>query len=149
MLVFVMALFITINVNGLRDSAKRLSFCHWLSALNVDVVCLQELHAVSKEEVKSWFPSFSVVGSVGSNKFCGVAVLFKPTFLLVISVSDSSGRFVRARLSRAGATFDVVSLYAPNLWSDQLLFFPLLLPPLDPGVPLFCAGLQLRHGTRS
>ena len=150
MLVFVMALFTTINVNGLRDSAKQLSFCHWLSGLNVDVVCLQEQHAVSKEEVKSWFPSFSVVGSVGSNKSCGVGVLFKPTFSLVDSVSDSSGRFVRARLSRAGGTFDVVSLYAPNLRSDRLLFFPSLLPLLDPGVPtLLCGGLQLCHGPKS
>ena len=38
---FVMVLFITINVNGLRDPAKRLSFCHWLSGFHFDVVCLQ------------------------------------------------------------------------------------------------------------
>lgn len=76
---------------------------------------------MSKDEVKSWFPSFSVVSSVGSNKSCGVAVLFKPTFSLVDAVRDLSGRFVRARLLRAGATFDVVSLYAPNLRSDCVI----------------------------
>ena len=105
--VFVMVLFVTINVNGLRDPAKRLSFCHWLCRLNSDVVCLQELHCVSENEVKTWFPSFSVVSSAGSSKSCGVAVLFKPSFSLVDAVRDSSGRFVRARLLRAGATFDV------------------------------------------
>ena len=105
---------------------------------NFDVVCLQELHCVS-EEVKSWFPSFSVVVSVGSNKSCGVAVLFRPSFSLVDSVCDSSGR-----LLHAGATVDVVLLYAPNLQSDRLLFFPALLPLLHPGVPtLLCDDFNL------
>lgn len=133
--VFVMALFVTINVNGLRDPVKRLSFCCWLSGFNFDVVCLQELHCVSEDEVKSWFPSFSVVSSVGSNKSCGVAVLFKPTFSLVDAVRDSSGRFVRARLLRVGPTFD-----APNLQSDRVLFSPSVLPFLDPGVPTLLCG---------
>ena len=87
---------------------------------------------MSADEVKSWFPSYSVVSSVGSNKSCGVAVLFKPNFSLLKTVSDSSGRFVCARLSRADAVFDVVSLYAPNLRADRLSFFPLLSPLLDP-----------------
>jgi len=51
--VFVMVLFLTINVNGLRDPLKRLSFCHWLSGPKADVVSLQELHCVSEDEVKS------------------------------------------------------------------------------------------------
>ena len=109
-------------------------------APNFDVVCLQELHCVSGDEVKSWFPYFSVVSSLSSSKSCGVAVLFKPTFTLVNAVTDFSGRFVRARLCRAGATFNVVSLYAPNLRSDRLLFFPSLLPSLDPGVPTLLCG---------
>lgn len=69
-----------------------------------------------------------------------MAVLFKPSFSLLENVSDSSGRFVRARLSRADAVFDVVSLYAPNLRSDRLSFFPSLLPLLDPGVPTLLSG---------
>ena len=95
---------------------------------------------MSENEVKTWFPSFSVVSSAGSSKSCGVAVLFKPSFFLVDAVRDSSGRFVRARLLRAGATFDVVSLYAPNLRSDRLVFFPSLLPQLDPGTPTLHCG---------
>ena len=111
-----------------------------MSGFNFDVVCLQELHCVSEEEVKSWFPSFSAVVSVGSNKSGGVAVLFKPTFSLVEFVSDSSGRFICARLLHAGATFDVVLFYAPNLRADRLLFFPSLLPLLDSGVPTLLCG---------
>ena len=52
-LVFVMAFFVTINVNGLCDPVKRLSFCRWLSGFNFDVICLQQLHCVSEDEVKS------------------------------------------------------------------------------------------------
>lgn len=44
--VFVMALFVTINVNRLRDPVKRLSLCRWLFGFNFDVVCLQEFHCV-------------------------------------------------------------------------------------------------------
>ena len=99
---------------------------------------------MSVEEAKSWFPSYSLVGSIGSTKSCGVAVLFKPSFSLLNTVSDSSGRFVRACLSRADAVFDMVSLYAPNLWSAHLSFFPSLLPFLDPGAPtLLCGDFNL------
>ena len=55
---------------------------------------------MSVEEAKSWFPSYSLVASIASSKSCGVAVLFKPSFSLLNTVSDSSGRFVRACLSR-------------------------------------------------
>lgn len=47
--VFVMALVVTINVNGLCDPVKRLSFCDWLSGFNFDIVCLQELHCISED----------------------------------------------------------------------------------------------------
>lgn len=126
--VFVMVLFHTINVNGLRDPLKRLSFCHWLSGLKSDAVCLQELHCVSEDEVRSWFLSFSVVSSVRSNKSCGVAVLFRTSFTLVDVDRDSLGRFVRAQLLRAGSISDVVSLYAPNLRSDWFYSFQLCFP---------------------
>lgn len=79
---------------------------------------------MSVDEVKSWFPSYSVVASFGSNKSCGVAVLFKSSFSLLETVGDSSGSFVRAHLSRADTVFDVVSLYAPNLQSDRFVFRP-------------------------
>ena len=138
--VLVMALFLTVNVNGLRDPLKRLTFGHWLSGLSADVVCLQELHCVSEDEVKCWFPSFSVVASVGSHKSCGVAVIFRTSFTLIDVDRDSLGRFVRARLQRAGSTFDVVSLYAPNLRSDRVLFFPSLLSLLDVSVPTLLCG---------
>lgn len=135
-----MVCFLSVNVNGLRDPGKRLFFCHWLSSRGADVICLQELHCTSVAEVKSWFPSFSVVASSGSNRSCGVAVLFKSNFSFVDSYSDVSGRFVRARLLFGGCTFNVVALYAPNSRSDRVTFFQSLTPLLDTGVPTLLCG---------
>ena len=73
-----MASFLTINVNGLRDHNKRLSFLHWLSHLAVDFVCLQETHVSSCSECDSWFSSygFPVVSSPGTTRSC------RPSFCL-------------------------------------------------------------------
>ena len=51
---FIMALtVISVNVNGLRDGDKRLAFLQWLSHLSPSVVCLQETHAVSNDDLLS------------------------------------------------------------------------------------------------
>lgn len=53
-----MASFLTLNINGLRDPNKRLSFLQWLSHLSVDFVCLQETHILSCVECEAWFSSY-------------------------------------------------------------------------------------------
>lgn len=40
--------FLTLNVCGLRDVNKRMSLMQWLCHLNLDIVCLQEIHVVSR-----------------------------------------------------------------------------------------------------
>jgi len=46
---------VLVNVNGLRDADKRLSFLQWLSHLSPSVVCLQEMHALSSDKLSLWF----------------------------------------------------------------------------------------------
>ena len=60
---------ISVNVNGLRDGDKRLGFLQWLSHLSPSVVCLQETHAVSNDDLLSWFSRFGYLcaGSFGTN----------------------------------------------------------------------------------
>ena len=53
-----MSTFLCLNVRGIRDAKKRLSFLQWLSHLSADFVCLQEVHGKSIEEANSWFSSF-------------------------------------------------------------------------------------------
>ena len=83
-----MASFITLNVNGLRDPNKRMSFLQWLSNLSVDFVCLQETHILSCAECESWFSSygFMTVASPGSVHSCGIVILYCPKFELSNSV---------------------------------------------------------------
>ena len=49
---------VSINVNGLRDADKRLSFLQWLSHYSPSVVCLLETHALSSDELSQWFSRF-------------------------------------------------------------------------------------------
>ena len=77
-----MATFVSLNVNGLRDPNKRLSFLQWLSHSATDFVCLQEVHAVSCAECQRWFSSFGylVVSSPGSSRSGGTALLYQPNY---------------------------------------------------------------------
>ena len=63
-LIFLMAVsLVTINVNGLRDANKRLSFLQWLSHSSPSIVCLQETHAVSDGELRQWFSSYGFLAA--------------------------------------------------------------------------------------
>ena len=66
----------TLNANGLRDANKRMGFLQWLSHFSFDIVCNQELHAMSLEECNRWFSShgFLVCASCGSSQSCGTVV---------------------------------------------------------------------------
>jgi len=71
---------VSVNVNGLRDADKRLSFLQWLSHHSPSVVCLQETHGLSADELSQWFSQFGFLclGSFGSSHSCGVAILYRP-----------------------------------------------------------------------
>lgn len=108
--------FITVNVNGLRDPNKRMSFLQWLSRLSADVVCLQEIHVFSCAEADSWFSpyGFLALTSPGSVHSCGSVVLYRPTFVLAKVSFDRQGRFVLAHFKKSDLLFGVACLYAPN-----------------------------------
>ena len=91
---------ISVNVNGLHDRDKRAGFVQWLRSLPspADVVCLQECHCVSVDEVSFWFPGSGLLCAVspGSNHSCGCIVLFRPSLSLIRSWSDDHGRFLQS-----------------------------------------------------
>lgn len=137
-----MASFLTINVNGLRDHNKRLSFLQWLSHLAVDFVCLQETRVSSCSECDAWFSSygFLTVASPGSAHSCGSVILYRPVFVLSKATFDNEGRFVLAHFERNGVTFGVVSLYAPNRNPGRNDFFTYCSDQIDPNVPTVVCG---------
>ena len=84
---------LTLNVNGLRDNAKRAGFLRWLRALPSvpDVVCLQETHCTSLAEGQTWFLSsgFECSVSPGTARSAGCIVLFRPPLSLEASRTGS------------------------------------------------------------
>ena len=128
---------VTLNVNGLRDVNKRIAFLHWLSRLCSDVVCLQEVHALSLEECSSWFSSFGfqVAFSPATNHSRGTSILFKSSLVLKNSLCDDDGRFEACDFS-----FRVVSIYAPNVRPDRDVFFAYVLSQVDPSVQTVLCG---------
>ena len=126
----------TLNINGLRDVNKRMGFLHWLCHSAFDIVCLQEVHALSSDECSSWFQpfGFSSLTSPGSNHARETAVLYKSSFTLVGSFCDTDGRFASCNFSFRDKTFCVVSLYALNTNPDRDDFFSSVFSRVDPSV---------------
>ena len=137
-----MTRFLTLNVNGLRDHNKRMSFLQWLSQLSVDFVCLQETHVSSESECSSWFSSFGFLSlaSPGSAHSCGSVLLYRPRYSLCSSFLDSAGRFIRATFSYNDVSFHVICLYAPNRDPARSDFFQFVADHVDPGSPTIICG---------
>ena len=134
-----MFIFITVNVNGLRDPNKRISFLQRLSHLSADFVCLQETHVSSCAEADSWFSPycFLALSSPGSVHSCGFVILYPPTFALTKSSADRQGQFVLAHFSKDDLMSAVACLYAPNRNPDRNAFFDYCGDRMDPSVPTF------------
>ena len=137
-----MAVFASLNVNGLRDTGKREAFLQWLSHFSADFVALQETHAVAPHECQLWFSvaGFSSLVSVESVHSCGTVLLYRPMYTLVRSWSDDQGRFVMGEFSFHGVTFRVVSLYAPNRNPEREDFYASCIDRIDPAVPTVLCG---------
>ena len=63
----------TLNIYGLRDVNKSMSFIQWLHFVDWDVLCLQESYVTSKDECKAWFSSagYDSIVLPGSNRARG------------------------------------------------------------------------------
>jgi exodeoxyribonuclease III len=108
---------ITYNVNGLRAAIKK-GFLDWLSAVNADVVCLQEIKVspdqIDLEPIKKlgyetfWHPATK-------KGYSGVAIFSKVRPISVcigcgIDKYDFEGRVIRADF----ADFSLMNVYMPS-----------------------------------
>ena len=120
-------------------------FFSWLNCCNTDILCLQETRSVSVNEFSSWLKdahdtgllktSYACVSSPGTNRSCGVAILFKSTIDLFFCVTDQQGRFLCAQFTLQCTTFQVCNVYGPNKSTEGEVFFASLYPVLDPALP--------------
>ena len=86
------------------------------------MVCLQETHALSSDELSVWFSRFSYLclGSFGSSS-CGVTILYRPV-LCGSAVCDFDARFVPVEFNLRDSVFGVACCYAPNRNPDRDAF---------------------------
>ena len=141
---------ITLNCQGLRKREHRDMLFSWLQCCKVDVLCLQETHAISEQEFNNWLSSASSAGinpggykcvsSPGANRSCGVAILYHPQFDLIGWSRDQAGRFVRCELSCDEHHIQICNIYGPNQVRDRSIFFESLGTLIDPDTPTVLCG---------
>ena len=134
--------YVSINVNGIRESPKRHAFLHWLSNLRPHFVCLQETHILSCAEATSWFVSsgFQAISSLGTNHSCGTILLYRPEFRLVNSWTDRDGRFMQGEFISNEVTFKVAGVYVPNRNPERENFYSYVENMVDPATPTILCG---------
>ena len=133
--------FLSLNVRGIRDAIKRMSLMQWLSHHRLDIVCLQETHAVSASESSAWFLPFGflTVSAVGSARARGLAILYRPRLILNQSWVELCGRFSMAEFMNGNFLFRVVCIYAPNTNPECNPFLLSCADLIDPTIPtLLC-----------
>ena len=141
---------ITLNCQGLRAAKNRDILFSWLQCCKVDILCLQETHALSESEFSSWLKTasdsglnnkgYKCVSSPGTNRSCGVAILYHPQLELVGWSRDQDGRFLKGEFSRGDHSLQVCNIYGPNRVKDGLEFFNSLRALIDPDTPTILCG---------
>ena len=124
----------TLNINGLRDANKRMSFIQWLHFVDWDVLCLQECYVTSSGTI----PLFHLVSIVP-----GVGHLFKNSISLKNHSVDSEGRLVLGEFAIRELSFLVCCVYANQVRARNEVF-EFCCDFIDPGIRV--RGLQ--HGDR-
>ena len=135
---------LSLNVNGMRNIAKRRTLFSLLRSGRWDVVALQETHHVSTQEGEDW--AASGVGplhawpgvsywSHGTSSSRGVALLFREACIvheIVLRHQSPDGRVVAVDCVIDGTACTIVSVYAPVEQQNRALFFTDVLLPVLP-----------------
>ena len=126
----------TLNLNALRDSAKRAGILQWLQELPLvpDNICLQETHCTSLAEGQTWFlfSGFECSVSPSTAKSAGSIVLFRPPLSLEASWTDSDRRFLCLDFLFRAVRFRVACIYTPNNNPEWDLFLTYVTDNLRP-----------------
>ena len=133
---------ITLNVQGLRNPAHLETFKNWLQCFKPALVCLQETHSISTNEFETWFKDspYQCISSPGTNRSCGVGILFKNSFTIEKTWHDTDGRYVCAELSKQNLNFRLHCLYGLNTQTAGTNFFGSLSTYIDPLIINFFCG---------
>lgn len=135
---------LSVNVNGLRGSAKRRQLFHALNVGPWDVVTLQEPHTTSLEEVEGWLREGAGRGlpfrgvcfvNPHTSTSAGTITLIKSTAPVdspTQFAAPAGGRLLSVQFSYAGLPFSVVNTYAPCESAERPSFYAQELPGAIP-----------------
>lgn len=141
---------VTLNCQGLRSLANREALFSWLNCCRVDFLCLQETHSVTESEFSSWLKTakendllnrtYSCLSSPGTNRSCGVAIVYSSKFTMSSCTRDDQGRVVGAQFSAGTTVIQVCNICGPNTAKEGKIFFESLYSILDPSIPCVLCG---------
>ena len=118
---------VSLNVRGLRSSAKSAKISQELTHLNCDIALLQETHASCKKHAEKFEKAWKgkCFWSFGTGSSAGVAVIFSQNFPGKITrfLFDSNGRILSLLVEIRNSKFNVVNIYSPSTASDRKSFF--------------------------
>ncbi len=113
------------NINGCRDTTKRLAMFNYLKLKKADIILLQETHSDLKNQIQ-WNCDWkgNIIMSHGTNLSAGVAILFsacvcnQPVMFEIIP-----GRLLRVDIMVGQMEFSFFNVYAPNVGQERKIFF--------------------------
>lgn len=115
----------TLNLNGARDSQKRMCLFEFIKMKRLDVTFIQESHSDNLNEInwkKDW--DGQIFMSHLAYNSGGVAVLFSKTVspLSVETEEIVKGRFLKVKVKFEHATMVFLNIYAPNKGAERIIF---------------------------
>lgn len=147
---------LSVNVQGLRARAKRLTLFHALLQGHWDIVFLQETHHIHPTEAADWLQQGAGPGrplqwhafwSHGTASRKGTGILINPGSEFQpaadTAVTDSSGRVVRVDGTLHDEPLSLICVYAPCEKENRVNFFLNTLLPLLPTDRAMCLGGDL------
>ena len=118
---------VTYNCRGLNETVKRQKLFAWFECEKFDVILLQETFCTKQFEkiFKSGWKGFSLLATSDSSHSRGVAILFRSNFDIEITSKYTSedGRIAIVNANFRNNFLSFVSVYAPNIESERVIFF--------------------------
>ena len=84
--------------------------------------------------------TYSCLSSPGTNRSCGVAIVYSSKFSMSSCTCDDHGRVVGAQFSAGTTVIQVCNIYGPNTAKEGKIFFESLYSILDPSIPCVLCG---------
>ena len=118
---------LTLNVRGLNNSLKRKKMFLWLENTKADIILLQETFCMPKTDhiLKSNWKGKMFNACSNSSHSRGVGILFKENIdIKILNIhSCTNGVYILINYEFKCRVFSVVSLYAPNVEGERIIFF--------------------------